>query len=109
MLGGEGRVKGLDAQRRGIAGEAFRGHERNGAKAADVTIVNRAAVVQAELYRRVRTLALRQVPVIDEERAGEAGLHDESVSTREIEHDELGAPPATLDDRADNAMLQLAR
>src|SRR3954467_6546957 len=109
MLGGEGRVKGLDAQRRGIAGEAFRRHERDGAEAADVAVVNRAAVVQAELHRRVRTLALRQIPVIDEQRTGEAGLNDESVSAREIEHDELGAPPTALDDRSDNATLQLAR
>src|SRR5689334_11555185 len=109
MLRGEGRVKGLDAERGRVVSEARRGHERDGAEAADVPIVKRASIAQTELDGGVRSLALGEVAVIDEQRAREAGLHDEAVSAGQVEHHELCATPAALDDRSDRATAELAR
>ena len=109
MVGGEGGVKGLDAERGGIARESLGMHERDGAETADISVVDGATIIEPELDRRVRALAFGQVPVIDEQRASEARLNNESVSTGQVEDDELGATPAALDDGAGRATIELSR
>ena len=56
MGSGERRVKRLDAQCRRVFGEPRRVHERDGAEAPDVAIVEVAAVVEDEAQRGVRRL-----------------------------------------------------
>src|SRR3954469_22084301 len=108
MLACKGRVKGLDAKRRGVVRETLGSHQCEGAEASDIAIVNRSTVVQRELDGGVRALSVRKVARVDEQGAGEPRLNDDSITRREIEDDELSATPAALDDRVARAARQLA-
>src|SRR6185503_5493921 len=93
MLCGKGGVKWLDAKRRGVGGESCRGHQRDGAESSDVAVVERAAVVENELERGIAALLIRKGAGVDEQRAGEARLHHDALTRREIQNHELGSPP----------------
>src|SRR4051812_39733771 len=100
MLGGKARVKWLDAKRRSVFREALGRHQRDGSKAPNIAIVQRAAILQNELERRVRTLLVRKLSAVDEQRSGKAWLNDEPVSGGQIDHDQLRATPAPHDGRS---------
>src|SRR5689334_3779786 len=97
MLCGEGRVKWLDAERLGVLRKALGAHQRERPESANVAIMNRASVGQRQLDRRVFSLAVGKIAGIDEQRTGEARLHDDPITGRKIEHDELGASPPASD------------
>ncbi len=97
LLGGKRGVKRLGAERRGVRMKPLGRHEGNGAESADVAVVECAAVVEVEVERGVLPLAGGEIAGVDEERPGEAGLHDEPVAGRKIDHGELSAPPAAED------------
>src|SRR5437764_1125667 len=99
MLGGERRVKWLDAQRRRIGVETLRRHEGYRSEPPDVPIVERPAVIENELQRRIAALPLGKRPGIDEESAREARLNDDSIVRGEIENNELRAAPCSYDRR----------
>src|SRR5690348_14257869 len=102
----ERRVKRLDAQPALVLREPRRRHEPDRAEAADVAVVQAAAVVEREGHAEELPLALRERSdaVVDEERAGEAGLDDEPVAGRQVEDHELRAPPRAVDARAAHAL-----
>src|SRR3954469_10616609 len=97
MLRGKVGVKGLDAKFGGVKLKPLGAHQRERAEPPNVPIMDRASVIESELHSRVRTLALRQVAPVDEERASEARLDDQPIAGREIEDDELRAPPTPRD------------
>src|SRR5215203_2914824 len=94
----EGGVKRLDAERGGVVVPALRAHQRDGAEAADVAVMEGASVVETQVQRGVAALAVGEgmLRVLEQQRAGEAGLHHEPLARRQVEHDELRAPPGTL-------------
>ena len=60
MRRGERWVKRLDAECARVFVEPFGRHQRDGAEATNVAIVEVASVVEREVQCRVRRLALRQ-------------------------------------------------
>src|ERR1044071_6047746 len=107
MFTGEERVKWLDPERRAVLLEARRGHERDGAQATDVPVVNRAAIGEDQLDRRVAAFVVGESAGVDEKRAGEARLHDDAIVARQVDHDELGAPPCPENGRAGDSPRKL--
>ena len=95
MLRRERGVKWLDAKSARVALEALARHERDRAEPADIAVVKIAAVVEMESERGVRSFRGRQRTATEEEGAGEPWLDDEAVAGIEVQHDELGAAPAT--------------
>ena len=81
-------------------------HEGDGAEPADVAVVQVASVVEREVQGGVGRFRVGEGTAAQEERAGEARLHDDSVARIEVEHDELGAPPAALDRGAGRALRE---
>jgi hypothetical protein len=71
--------------------------------------VKRTVVVQQELDGRVAAFIFRERSRIDEERSGKPWLDDDSILRREVEHDQLCAPPGVAYDGADDAAAELAR
>src|SRR5687767_748203 len=53
------------------------------------------AVAERELYRGESALVLVEGAAVEQQGAGEAWLHDDTVISREVEHDQLGSPPRT--------------
>jgi hypothetical protein len=53
-----------------------------------------STVIEIESHRRVVELVARKMSVVDEQRAGESRLNDESIASVEVENNELGASPA---------------
>src|SRR4051812_9967214 len=92
------RVKRLRTERRDVALKAFGRHERHGSETTNVAVVQGTAVGEHERHGRIATLGVGKLSVVQEERACESRLDDDAVARREIDDDELGAPP-----RADNA------
>ena len=109
MRAREAWVKRLDSERRGVLREPFRRHQGDGSQTTNVAVVQRAAVVQSQLDRGIAALLFGQIASIDEERAGEARLHDEAVAGRQVDHDELRAAPASTDRCARHAPREIAR
>src|SRR4051795_12877425 len=97
MVRRERRVKRLDAERGDVRVEARRRHQRERAEAADVAVVEVATIRERERDAEEAPLALRQRALVEEQGAGEPRLHDEAVARRQVEHDELRAPPRALD------------
>jgi hypothetical protein len=71
--------------------------------------MDRPAVVKLDFDRRVVALTLGQIPIVNQQRASEARLHDEMVAGGEIQYDELRATPTTCDFGASDALAQLTR
>src|SRR6266516_4228788 len=109
MFRGERGVKWLDTERRGVAFKSIGTHERESAEAPDIAVVERAAVVQRELDRRVLAFTVREVAGVDEQRTREPRLHDEVLAGRKVQDDELCATPAARDCGTGDALAQLAR
>src|SRR6266550_4679090 len=109
MLRCERGVKWLDTEHGRVAHESLGAHERECPESPDVPVVDRPAVVKPDLDRRVITFSLGQIPIVDQQRASEAGLHDEMVACRQIQYDELRATPTTCDFGACDSLSQLAR
>src|SRR3954462_906984 len=109
MLRSKVAVKGLDAKFGGVKLKPFGPHQRERAEPPNVPVVDRASVLESELHSRVRALSFGEVATIDEERASEARLDDQSIAGREVEHDELRAPPAACDHCTSGARCELAR
>src|SRR6185312_5184517 len=99
MLGGKRGIKRLDAKAGRVPRELIRRHERDGAESPDVSVVERSAVVERELDRRVAPFLWWQLAGVDEQRAGEARLNHEPLAGGQIEDDELGPTPDVLDRR----------
>src|SRR5512143_3083768 len=97
MISGDRGVKWLHPESAGDDGEALLRHEGHRSKAADVAVVERAAVTQVERQGRVAALIVGHVPVVDQQGACESRLHDQTIARRQIDHDELGAPPTMAD------------
>src|SRR4051794_18889786 len=91
------RVKRLYAEGGHVLREAIGTHERKGAEAADVAIMQVAPVVEAKAQRGVRGFRLRERSSAEQQGAGESRLDDDAVAGVEVEHDELGAAPAAAD------------
>ena len=106
MICGELAVKWLDAERCGVAVEPLGIHQCDGAQPTDVAIVQRSTVVENELDGRVLALALRKIPGVNQQSAREARLDDQTFARREIEHDELRAPPCSRYPRPDKTLFQ---
>src|SRR3954467_8868646 len=98
MRRGERTVKGLDAEFAGILLETRGAHQRDSTKASHIGVVQSSAIIELESHRRIAQLVPAKAPIVDEKRAGESRLHDESVAGVEIEHYELRTAPAP-DDR----------
>src|SRR5436305_5826059 len=109
MLRGKVRVKGLGAKFGGVKLKPVGSHQRERAEPPNVPVVNRASVLENELHSRVRALPLGEVAAIDEERAGESRLDDEPIAGRQVEDDQLRAPPTPRDRCARGALCDLAR
>ena len=99
-------VKRLDAQCLDVFLESLGRHQRDGAEAANVAVVEVARVIEREVKRGVRCFPLRQGPGRQEQRAGEARLHDDAVARAQVEHDALRASPAAHDRGAGNTTPQ---
>ena len=97
MLGGKRTVKWLDAEFSRVLFETIRIHQRNRSESPDVGVVQSSAVVEVEPQRRIVELGPRESAVVDQERAREARLYDDSVAGVEIDHHELGPAPAAED------------
>ena len=94
----EGWVKRLDAECAGVFVEPLRRHQRDGPETTNVAVVQIATVVERQMQRGVAALRdSGRGPRDQQQRARESRLDDDAVAGREIEHDELGAPPARLD------------
>src|SRR5689334_3804112 len=102
MICGERAVKWLNAQRRCIARESFGVHQRDRSQPPDIAVVQRSTIVENELDRRILALPLRKISGVNQQGAREARLNDQAFTSREVEHDELRAPPGPGDLRADN-------
>ena len=100
----ERSVKWLDAELRGVALESLRIHQGDGAKSANVAVVERAIVIKNELDRRVLAFVFRQIARVDQKCASEAGLYDQAIARRKVEDNELRAPPGVCEPRADDAL-----
>src|SRR5437764_1990933 len=109
MLRRERGVKWLDTERGRVALESFGAHEREGPESPNVAVVDRPAVVKRELYRGVFTLSVGQIPIVNQQRTSEAGLHDETIASGEIQYDELRATPTTRDLGSCDSSAELAR
>src|SRR3954471_24226583 len=93
MLRGKVGVKGLDAKFGGVKLKPLGSHQRERTEPPNVPVVNRAPVLESELHSRVRALSFGEVAAIDQKRASEARLDDQPIAGREVEDDELRAPP----------------
>jgi len=109
MRRGKIPVKWFDAENRRVFVESLRRHERDRSEPPDVSIVKRSAVGQIEAKRGVTKLSLVEVSAgIDQERACESWLDDDSISAGEVEHDELRSSPRAIDRRSGDALPQCA-
>ena len=106
MLRCERRVKRFRPQCRIEFRESCGRHERERAESADVAVGERAPVMQREGHGNVGSRFGRQHSVVDQERAREARLDDDSVVRVEEDHDGLGAAIAALDARSRHASRQ---
>jgi hypothetical protein len=108
MVDRERRVKRLDAESGGVFGESPRRHDGDRSESADVAVVQGASIVEDELERGIPPLLRRKLAGVDQQRAGKAGLHDESVARGEIEHNKLCAAPRARDGRARHSANELS-
>src|SRR5689334_13045723 len=97
MIGGKGWVKGLDAEPSGIALEHLGRHQGDGAKTPYIAIMQRSTVAETELESRVAALLVGEIAAVDEQRAREARLNDDTVAGGEVHYYELGTSPRALD------------
>src|SRR4051812_46415476 len=109
MRRGERTVKGLDAEFAGILLETRGAHQRDSTKASHIGVVQSSAIIELESHRRIAQLVAAKGPIVDEKRAGESRLHDESVAGVEIEHYELRTAPAPDDRCVLNSFCKGAR
>src|SRR5438093_13721127 len=109
MLVSEVEVKGLDAERGGVARKPIGSHQRERSESANVAVVNGTSIAEPELDRGIRSFAIGEVAVVDEQSAGEAWLHDEMVAGAQVEHDELRTSPAARDGGSRCAPRELSR
>ena len=106
MICRERAVKGLDAERRRVAREPAGIHQCHRSKPTNVAVVQRSTIVEDELDRRVLALAFWKMAGVNQQGAREARLDDKALASREVEDDELRAPPRSGDPRADDALRQ---
>src|SRR4051812_12909948 len=109
MRRGERTVKGLDAEFAGVLLETRGAHQRDSTKPSHIGVVQSSAIIELESHRRIAQLVPAKAPIVDEKRAGESRLHDESVAGVEIEHYELGPAPAPDDRCVLNSFCEGAR
>ena len=98
---GERAVKWLGAQRAGVFGEPVGPHQRDGAEPADVAIVEVAPVVERESAAWSRApRASGSGPRLSSSAPVKRGCTTMRSLGVEVEHDQLGASPASHDARA---------
>src|SRR5260370_6895734 len=99
MRGSKCIVKWLDAEFSRVLFETIGIHQRNRSQPAHVGVVKSSAVVEIESERGIIELRSRECAIVDQQRARESWLDDDSVTGVEIDHHQLGAPPAAKDGR----------
>lgn len=110
MLWGERGIKGLDPIRLNVRREATFVHQRERAKSTDVAVVKSPGVRETERNGRVaQLLGGKAASIIDQQGAGEPRLHHDPIASRQVEHDQLGAPPGSFDRRSDRASPEPSR
>src|SRR6185503_18345146 len=100
MRWGERGIKGLNAQAGGVFGKPLLAHDRDGAEATDVSVMQNAPIAEREGDSRVAALGVGKGAIIEQQSTGETRLNDDSIAGREVDHDQLCASPAALDRRA---------
>lgn len=107
MIHRERRVKGLDAESAGILLPSSGGHERDGAKAADVAVMEVATIVEGEMQGGVRRFGRRKRSAAQKKGTGESGLDDDSLAGVQVNDDQLCAAPAAYHRGASDARGQI--
>jgi hypothetical protein len=86
MRGGKRTVKWLDAEFPRILFETSRIHQRNSAQTSHVRVMESSTVIQLKPQSRIMELVPPKMSVVDEQGAGKSRLHDEPISSIEIEN-----------------------
>src|SRR5215210_3341144 len=94
MRGGKLTVKWLYAEFPRVLFETISVHQRNCTESSHVCVMKSSAVIETEPQRGVDELCGRKTSIIDQQRAGEARLYDDSIPAVQIDHHELRAAPA---------------